>query len=93
MLLGTGGGPVVGGERGMTSSAVVVDDAVYVVDCGYGASAALTRQGSALRQVEGIFITHNHADHLLDYGSILFFAWLHGRSAPITVYGPPPLER
>jgi ribonuclease BN (tRNA processing enzyme) len=52
----------------------------------------LARAGVALRQIDGLFITHNHADHMMDYGAILFFAWLQGRTKALEVYGPAPLQ-
>lgn len=64
-----------------------------MVDCGYDAAAALARQRISAAQVESIFITHMHADHMLDYGPLLFFAWLQGRTAPIHTFGPAPLAR
>jgi ribonuclease BN (tRNA processing enzyme) len=92
-LLGTGGGPVLGGERGMAASALVVGDAVYLIDCGYGACERLSRAGLSVAAIGSVFITHNHADHLLDYGSLLFFSWLQGRREELRVYGPPPLRK
>jgi len=92
-LLGTGGGPVLGGERGMAASALVVGDAVYLIDCGYGACERISRAGMSIASIGSVFITHNHADHMLDYGSFLFFSWLQGRREELAVYGPPPLRR
>jgi ribonuclease BN (tRNA processing enzyme) len=91
-LLGTGGGPTFGGERRMACNAITVGNRAYVIDCGYGAVGALVEAGVPLQQVAGIFITHNHADHLLDYGSLLFALWLQGRTEAIQVFGPPPLS-
>ncbi len=92
-LLGTGGGPMLGGERGMAASALVVGDAVYLIDCGYGACERISRAGLSVAAIGSVFITHNHADHLLDYGSFLFFSWLQGRREELRVYGPPPLRK
>ncbi|HVW71471.1 MAG TPA: MBL fold metallo-hydrolase [Steroidobacteraceae bacterium] len=77
----------------MAANVLLVEDVAYLIDCGYGAAGALARQGISLRDIEGIFITHNHADHLMDYGAVLLFAWLQGHTAPVRVYGPPPLEK
>jgi len=92
-LLGTGGGPILGGERRMSSNVITVGDKAYVIDCGYGAAQAIAEATVPFKQIASIFITHNHADHMLDYGSLLFFCWLQGRVAPIDVYGPPPLKK
>lgn len=92
-LLGTGGGPVLGGERAMAASAIVVDGAAYLIDCGYGACERISRAGLSVASIGSVFITHNHADHMLDYGSFLFFSWLQGRRDELAVYGPPPLRK
>ena len=92
MLLGTGGGPVLAAARGMASNLILVGEIAYLIDCGYGASGALARAGVSHRQIKSVFITHNHADHMLDYGSVLFFEWLQGRTQTIDVYGPAPLQ-
>lgn len=92
-LLGTGGGPVLGGDRAMAASALVIGEAVYLIDCGYGACERLSRAGLSVAGIDALFVTHNHADHLLDYGPFLFFSWLQGRRKELAVYGPPPLRR
>lgn len=93
VLLGTGGGPVLGGQRSMAASAIIAGGRTYLIDCGYGASLQIAKAGLAVSAIDGVFITHNHADHMLDYGPLLFFSWLQGRTLPIDVYGPPPLRQ
>lgn len=92
ILLGTGGGPVIGAQRSMMASVVVANGVPYLVDCGYGAGGAMVKAGVRIADLGGIFITHNHADHLLDLGPTLFFSWLQGRKAELELFGPPPLK-
>jgi len=100
VLLGTGGGPtILDGDRSGISTAVVYGDRVYVVDLGIGSflrlrqSSASGAQGvaSTWNNVRGIFFTHMHSDHLMDWPS----AWVtgpintSGRTGPrIEVFGP-----
>ena len=91
IFLGTGGGPVLGGERGMAATMIVCGDAMYLVDCGYGASTQIAKAKLLFANLGSVFITHNHADHMLDLGPLLFFAWLQGRTTPMNVYGPTPI--
>jgi ribonuclease BN (tRNA processing enzyme) len=94
VLLGTSGGPVPMLDRMMTSQVVVVDGAAYVIDCGSGVVRQLYRAGLTHRMIRNVFVTHFHADHVLDYLPLV----LLGRpiqscdyqyAAPVHVYGPP----
>jgi len=70
----------------------VIGDKVYVVDCGYGASEQLVRAGLRLQDIRNLFITHNHPDHNIELGTLIYFAWYAGLTRPLDVYGPPPLK-
>ena len=91
-ILGSRAGPSVGGAQYMTCYAVVIGDRVYVVDCGYGASEQLVRGGLRLQDIRNLFITHNHPDHNIELGTLIYFAWYAGLTRPLEVYGPPPLK-
>ena len=91
-ILGSRAGPSVGGAQYMTCYAVVIGDRVYVVDCGYGASEQLVRGGLKLQDIRNIFITHNHPDHNIELGTLVYFAWYAGLTRPLDIYGPPPLK-
>lgn len=91
-LLGTGGGPVLGGERKMAAHILTVGDAAYLIDCGYGSTQSIVAAQVPLRHLDAIFITHFHADHILDYGPLLFFLPVQGRTRPVDVYGPKPIR-
>jgi ribonuclease BN (tRNA processing enzyme) len=92
IILGSRAGPSVGGERYQTSHAIVVDGAVYVVDCGYGATEQFVRAGLKLADIRDIYITHHHPDHNIELGTLIYFAWYAGLDRPLGVYGPPPVK-
>ena len=93
ILLGTKGGPRVGGEgRSNPSNLLLINGVPYVVDCGYGVSRQLVRAGVPLNSLRYIFLTHHHSDHNLEYGPLLHNGWATGLEQPVDVYGPPPLE-
>ena len=71
VLLGTAGGPRPRTTRSAPAQAIVVDDTVYVVDCGNGVARQLVLANLPLRAVRHIFITHHHSDHNADYGFII----------------------
>jgi ribonuclease BN (tRNA processing enzyme) len=98
-LLGTAGGPRwwPNTNRRSTSSALVVGNAVYLVDCGDGAGKRLQQaldppDGlTLLRPVRGLFLTHLHSDHTVDYPNLLLYGWysgLDGTAPPLKVFGP-----
>ncbi len=93
ILLGTGGGPRPNKMRTQSSWVVLVNEVPYVVDCGEGVSRQLVFANVPLRNLRYIFITHHHSDHNLDYGNLMYNAWVSGFKGRIDTYGPPPLEK
>ncbi|WP_030418934.1 MBL fold metallo-hydrolase [Streptomyces sp. SCSIO 75703] len=96
VLLGTKAGPPVDPLRTGISTALVVDGATYVVDCGRAAATQYVRAGLTMSSLSGIFITHLHADHVADYYN---FFLLGGSvpnqekdniTRPVPVHGPGP---
>lgn len=92
ILLGTKGGPRVG-EAGRSNPAtlVLINDVPYLVDCGYGASKQLITAGVGLDRLRYLFITHHHSDHNLEFGTLIYNAWITGIPTHIDAYGPPGL--
>jgi ribonuclease BN (tRNA processing enzyme) len=93
VLLGTAGGPRPRKGRSAPAQAIVVDGAVYVVDCGDGVARQMALADLRLAAIRGVFITHHHSDHNADYGNLLLFAWVSGLRTPLDTYGPPPIEK
>ncbi|MFI6495529.1 MBL fold metallo-hydrolase, partial [Streptomyces sp. NPDC050564] len=73
VLLGTNSGPPPLAGRYGISSALVVNGKTYVVDCGRGAVTQYMRAGLSMPSLAGIFLTHLHADHMVDYYSFRCF--------------------
>lgn len=93
ILLGTAGGPTPKALRAAPANAVVVGDAVYVVDCGNGVARQMALAGLSLGAIGDVFITHHHSDHNADYGNLLWLAWAADLRHPVDAWGPPPLKR
>jgi len=93
ILLGTKGGPRVGKGRANPANVVLVNDRPYVVDCGYGVIRQLVDAGIEVHEVRTILITHNHSDHMLELGPLVYSAWAGGLREPIEVWGPPPVSK
>lgn len=90
VLLGCKGGPAVRpGGPWPSSSLLEIGGRVIVLDCGLGVTRTLTDAGVSLKALDLIFITHLHADHVLELGPLIHTAWTAGLATPVTVYGPP----
>jgi len=61
-------------------------------DCGEGTQRQLTRS-IGLVELEDVFLTHFHADHVLGLPGLVKTFSLRGRERPLTVHGPPGLTR
>jgi ribonuclease BN (tRNA processing enzyme) len=93
ILLGTGGGPrILVPGRAKPATLLVINGGAYVIDCGSGVAQQLVKAGVSLTALRGVFITHHHSDHNLDYGNLLYSAWATGLRTSIDTYGPPPLK-
>lgn len=93
ILLGNGGGPRPNKRHNQSAWVVLVDSVPYVVDCGGGVSRQLVMANIPLKSLRYIFLTHHHSDHNLEYGSLMYNAWVSGFKGRIDTYGPPPLAR
>ena len=90
VLLGTAGAPLPVAGRGGTSSALVVDGQVFLVDCGRGAPSAYVDAGLDFRRLEAVFLTHLHVDHIGDLPGMIMYPWgVRTGVEPLRVYGPP----
>ena len=86
LFLGTAGSmPTV--QRAPSSLLVRRGGARLLVDCGEGTQRQLLRS-VGLPDLEHIFLTHFHADHILGLPGMLKTFGLRGRELPLTVYGP-----
>ncbi len=89
-LLGTNGGPPPLAARYGISSALTVNGKTYVIDCGRGSLSQFVRAGLSLPAMAGIFLTHLHSDHTVDYFSYPLLSATTGVFQSTEVYGPGP---
>ena len=98
VLLGTGT-PNAEPERSGSAVAVVVNNSVYLVDCGSGvvrrAVAAFKKGIKALevKNLDKLFVTHLHSDHTAGYADLILTPWILGREKPLRVFGPKGIGR
>ena len=92
ITLGTHGGPVSDRNRSQPANALVVGQAVYLVDAGDGAVQQLARAGLSLAAVRAVFISHIHIDHTGGLVAVLGLRHQMGSAGKLTVYGPPGIK-
>jgi ribonuclease Z len=61
-------------------------------DCAEGTQRQLLRSAIGLLELEEVFVTHFHADHVLGLPGMLKTFALRGRELPLSVYGPRGLR-
>lgn len=92
ITLGTHGGPVSDRNRSQPANALVVGQAVYLVDAGDGVVQQLARADLSLAAVRAVFISHIHIDHTGGLFAVLGLRHQMGLTNKITVYGPPGIK-
>jgi ribonuclease Z len=78
-------------RRGLPATLVRRGGDRLLFDCGEGTQRQLVRS-TGLVELEEIFITHFHADHVLGLPGMLKTFALRQRERPLTVYGPKGLR-
>ena len=94
VLFGTKGGPrLIKGGSWPTSSALVLNDKVYIIDAGLGVTRQFIEAGFTYDQLETVFITHHHSDHNLELGGLVYTSWVGAPAHHIKLFGPHGLNR
>lgn len=91
-LCGTGS-PMPNLQRAGPCNVVIAGDQVFVVDIGEGGNEVLNLMGISSADLDGVFLTHYHSDHIDGLGPLMLFHWTRGAStAPLPVFGPTGVE-
>lgn len=91
ITLGTAAGPAIRGPENGISSALVVDDAFYMVDFGLGCTRAAHQAGLRGKDFAAGFVTHLHSDHVVELPGFLLWNWgnpVEGFTGPVSLLGP-----
>ena len=88
-LLGSGGGPRVDTQRYGISILVEAAGQKLLFDCGRGATLRAAEAGIRTSDLDKIFLTHLHSDHIISIPDLLLTAWSgpDGRKTPFQVWG------
>ncbi len=85
-LLGTGA-PFPNAHRTTTMLAVESAGRLVLVDCGGDVMHRLLACGLDVDAVDALVLTHEHADHVGGFATMMVKLWLSGRTRPLPVVG------
>jgi len=86
-------GPLPVRDRAKACTAIQAGGSLYLVDIGPEATENLLAWRMPMATAKAVFITHLHSDHIGELGEFNMQSWVAGRPAPLTVVGPPGVER
>lgn len=87
------GSPFPDTKRSGPCTVVVAGRRMFVFDSGSGAARNIARMRLNSGQIEALFLTHYHSDHIDGLGELMLQRWIQGEaSIPVPIYGPPGLE-
>jgi ribonuclease Z len=86
-LLGTGT-PFPNTERFGSAILVEVAGKRLLFDCGRGVVIRLTQAGVSPKDIDGLFLTHLHSDHVVGIPDLWLSGWFMGRNKPLPTWGP-----
>ncbi len=78
-------------DRNQSAQALQVHGRSFLVDCGEGTQRRMVQCGVPMQKIDTIFISHVHGDHVFGLRSLLSTYGMGGRTAPVTIFGPPNL--
>lgn len=78
--------------RHPTSQIVTMFSEVVLIDCGEGTQIQMQRYGVKWKRLRHIFISHMHGDHYFGLPGLINSMSLMGRTEPLHLYAPAPLE-
>lgn len=87
ILLGTGG-PKPDPHRQGPSLALRINSGFLLFDAGRGVMTQMVRADIPFKDVNPLFITHHHFDHISDLGDFILSGWNLGRTKNISIFGP-----
>ena len=92
VLLGTGGMMPLK-DRALSSLILSWNGHSALIDCGEGTQVQIRSAGLSFKSIDLLLLTHYHADHVSGLPGLLLSIGNQGRVDPLTVMGPPGLER
>jgi len=80
-------------NRAQSCTAVFAGGQFLLFDAGDGADRSMTEWNLPVDDLQALFLTHYHSDHVADVGAVVSNSWIRGRQGPLPVYGGEGLVR
>lgn len=88
------GSPFPDDKRSGPCTAVVAGRRLFIVDAGSGSGRNIARMRLNAGQIEALFLTHYHSDHIDGLGELMLQRWIQSTARqPLQVHGPVGLEQ
>lgn len=92
-LCGTGS-PMPNPDRAGPCNLVIAGKTMVLIDAGEGASRNLALMGFDSGQLDAVFLTHFHSDHIDGLGPIALMRWVRGaHDRPLDLFGAQGVEQ
>ena len=88
-----GTGTPIPSDRAQSCTAVLVNGLFLLFDAGDGAVRSIEQHPLAIDEVDAVFLTHFHSDHIADLGEVVSRSWIRGRNQTLPVYGATGISR
>jgi ribonuclease Z len=79
-------------QRHPTGQVLNYNEKLFLIDCGEGSQTQMLRYRIKYHRINNIFISHLHGDHFFGLMGFLSTLHLQGRTNPLTIFAPQPLE-
>jgi ribonuclease Z len=87
------GSPFPDEQRSGPCTLVIAGRHMFVFDAGDASARNINRMGFNAGNIEAIFLTHFHSDHIDGLGELMLQRWgLVGNANPVPIYGPTGVE-
>ena len=87
ILLGTGC-PIVDYRRFGPANLISTNKSSILVDCGSGVTQRLKEAKVSTADIDALFLTHLHSDHVVDLYQLIISSWHSYRTKSWKIYGP-----
>lgn len=80
-------------DRAQSCLAVFANGKFLLFDAGDRAQDSMEELNLPVTDLDAVFLTHFHSDHIADLGEVISRSWILGREQGLTVYGGPGVEQ